>query len=125
MDANLCQHSLVASNRQVQRRFKNSGEAQTAIGGQARGGSVTTGNRTLNNADDVILANNTSPITVTLPAANSSSIAPGQIFTVRSINTGSVTIAAGGESVDRAATASIAAGGKASFMTDGTSWWSI
>lgn len=116
---------FVASNRQVQRRNKNSGDEQGVIGGNARTTSTVTAGRTLTNADDAILCNNAATITMTLPAANSGSISVGRTYTLRSIGAGSVTVAATGGNVDGAATATIAAGAKATFMTDGTNWWSI
>lgn len=117
--------SLAASNRQVQRRFVNTGDMHSIIGGQSRTNSTVTVGRSVTNADDTILCNNPSTITMTLPAANSGSISSGRTYTFRSINSGSVTVASSGGNVDGAASATVAAGAKATFMSDGTNWWSV
>jgi hypothetical protein len=119
----LLQH--VASNRQVMGRNRNSGDQAVGIGGRARAVSRKTGNYTLTNADDTIISDAATATTITLPAANSSSINTGRAFTIRSVNAGSVTVATAGGNVEGATSTQIAAGGRATFMTDGTNWWIV
>lgn len=82
-----------------------------------------TTNFTLAWDNEVIISNGTS-LTHTLPSA--AAYGPGRIFTIRNIAATAVTVNSAAGNVDGGASVSIAATtGKATFISDGTNWWTI
>jgi hypothetical protein len=71
----------------------------------------------------VVLANNTTTATITLPAAASSK---GLTFTIKRLNTGAVTVNTAGGNIDGAASQSLAAQYDwITVISDGTNWYII
>ncbi len=96
-------------------RFRNIHQS----GGRSSGVRTVTTTGAISSIDSTVLANNGSPITLTLGSAVSFA---GREYHIRSTGAGAVTIAASAGSVDQPA---LAAGQSVSFQSNGTNWIAI
>lgn len=84
-----------------------------------------TAGATLTKSDMIVLLNAGTTQTVVMPGAADSNIETGRRFIFRNIGTASWTIDAATGNVDGAATQTLAAGAKATYVTDGTNYYSV
>lgn len=96
----------------------DSNQATFKVGRVISTSTVTTP-QTLSLTKEMIFANSSSPMTLTLPSALSSA---GITFMIKNIGTGTVTIVSAGGTVD---TTSIATTVAVRYVSDGTNWWSV
>jgi hypothetical protein len=90
-----------------------------------RGIYAVTVNSSMAVTDDIILVNSTTAKTITLPDPATALL--GHPYTVKNINTGTVTVQSAGTSktLDGTATQTLAQWAKATYATNGTQWYSI
>lgn len=99
-------------------------EATTARAAEAVAKFVTirtsTGDATMSNADEVLLMDSASAHFVTMQSAASAEV---RFYTIKNVNTGTVTIrCVSGQTIDGAATYVLAAGQLIDLLPDGSNW---
>src|SRR5215472_17737556 len=81
---------------------------------------TVTGTYNIAATDSTILGNSGSGFTITLPTPVGIT---GTIYTVKNINTGTVTLATAAGNIDGSATQSLATNAAFTVQSDGTNWW--
>ena len=88
--------------------------------GRIMSAATVTSPQTLSLAREMIFANSSSGMTLTLPAA--STAGAGTTYTIKNIGSGTITMASAGGTID---TTTISTTAVVRYASDGTNWWSI